>query len=102
MKHYDDDDILKYYWENNDNQDGTFFNSYEKSFQINDDFDDTFDVELEEKKWRAVLYLRLHKELLKNKSYKKVYNYIIDEYIRISKYEADALYIVDLITDWTS
>ncbi len=137
---YYDDEMLEYFWKDNDNQDGTYFSSYEKSIQINDeDFEDAYDMELEEKKWKAVLYLRLHKELLKKQAYQKAYNYIIDEYIRefeylvndkhkvtitekdreyenlvidieikklgekrISEYEADALYIVDFITDLTS
>ena len=82
MKFYDNE-IVKYYWADNDNQDGTYFNSYEKCIRIdNDEFDYTFDVELEERKWRAVLYLRLHNELLNNKAYQIAYNHIIDEYIR--------------------
>ena len=139
MKFYDNE-IVKYYWADNDNQDGTYFNSYEKCIQIdNEEFDYTFDVELEERKWRAVLYLRLHNELLNNKAYQIAYNHIIDEYIRkfeyvvngkhkiiitkedrelqnfvidieiktlgkrkISKYELDALYIVDLMQDLIS
>ncbi len=79
-----DDDILEYYWEDNDNQDGTYYSSYEKFIPVNDEaeLDDTFDIELEEKKWKAVLYLRLNNELLKDKNYQRVYNYIIDENIR--------------------
>ena len=79
-----DDDILKYYWEDNDNQDGKYYSSYEKFIPVNDEAEayDTFDIELEEKKWKAVLYLHMNSELLNDKIYLNIYNYIIDEKIR--------------------
>lgn len=79
-----DNDILEYYWEDNDNQDGKYYNAYEKFIPANDEVEiyGTFDIELEEKKWKAVLYLHLNNELLKDKNCQRVYNYIINEKIR--------------------
>ncbi len=82
IKYYDDYD-MKEYWEDNDNQDGTYFRKHEKPYKEEFSSEDNIDRKHEEKKHKAALYIRAHfVELMKDEAYKKAYYEIIDQTAR--------------------
>lgn len=90
MKRYDNYEADEYYWEDNDNQDGTYFREYEKPYEEEYTFGSDRDPEHEEKKRRAALYIRAHfKELMKDESYRIAYYKLIDESARELSYMVD-------------
>lgn len=86
MRFYDDYEMDEY-WEDNDNQDGTYFREYEKPYEEEYTFGSDRDQAHEEKKHRAALYIRAHfKELMKDEAYKKAYYKLVDEFAREFSY----------------
>ena len=74
---------MEEFWEDNDNQDGTFFEGYEKPYRKEKGNSGERDKEHEERKRRALLYIHAHLDaLMKNEDYKTAYNRLIDASVR--------------------
>ena len=86
MKRYGDYE-MDGYWEDNDNQDGTYFWKYEKK-----DREAPFEIDLyemyEERRHNALLYIRAHfKKLMKEEAYRNAYAQLVDECVRKFSFE---------------
>ena len=82
--------------ESNDDQDGTYFEEPSCHYdQRENEFDDE-QIEIFEKRQRALLYIYKHQELLTKERYKKVYDRIRDFCIRQMEYGMNDRCVTDI------